>query len=83
MKSGIISVCEEGAGCGHPIEHPIMHRTDPPRKTYPAPDVSSNEADNLCSCPTEKLQGHELQSDSGILRKEWGQSGFKRWNQQA
>lgn len=66
MKSGVISVCEEGAGCRYPIKHPTMHRTDATRKTYPAPDVSSNEVENLYCSPTEKLGGHELQSDSGI-----------------
>lgn len=83
VKSGVISVCEEGAGCRHPIKCPTMHRTDPTRKTYPASNISSNEVEKLCSSPTEKLQGHELHSDSGILRKEWGQSGSRRWNQQA
>lgn len=83
VKSGVISVYEEWAGCRHPIKCPIMHRTELTRKTYPAPNVISNEVEKLCTSPTEKLQGHEFHSDSGILRKEWGQSGFRRWNQQA
>lgn len=53
VKSGVISVCEEGAGCRHPIKSPTVHGTDPTRKTYPAPNVSSNEVEKLCSSPTE------------------------------